>query len=112
MAARVWVGAVCGTLLAAGACNPASEPATSVVELPAAPADGGSDAGTSAVDASAPDAGAPDSGLPAGVDAGVDAGFVFGTPGPWPSTNVIYRATDGILESPVVGFSTDESQNR
>lgn len=36
----------------------------------------------------------------------------FGTPGPWPVANVVYGAADGIRESPVVGLSTDEAQNR
>jgi hypothetical protein len=31
--------------------------------------------------------------------------------GPWPLTNVSYTAANGILESPVVGTSTDEAQN-
>jgi hypothetical protein len=39
-------------------------------------------------------------------------GFVFGTQGPWPAENVIYGAADGIEESPVVGMTTDEAQNR
>lgn len=36
----------------------------------------------------------------------------FGTPGPWPVANVAYGAADGIGESPVVGLTTDEAQNR
>jgi hypothetical protein len=39
-------------------------------------------------------------------------GFVFGTQGPWPVENVVYGAADGIKESPVVGMTTDEAQNR
>ncbi len=35
----------------------------------------------------------------------------FGGPGPWPIENRIYGAADGILERPVVGVSTDETQN-
>jgi len=31
--------------------------------------------------------------------------------GPWPTENVTYGTADGILESPVVGMTTDESQN-
>jgi hypothetical protein len=41
----------------------------------------------------------------------VDAGVAFGGPGPWPMTNRIYGAAAGILEQPVVGVSTDETQN-
>src|ERR1700738_3686947 len=32
-------------------------------------------------------------------------------PGPWPITNTTYGAANGILESPIVGTTTDESQN-
>jgi hypothetical protein len=39
-------------------------------------------------------------------------GVAFGTQGPWPVANVRYGAADGILESPVVGVTTDEAQNR
>ena len=39
-------------------------------------------------------------------------GFQFDTPGPWPVSNVRYGQADGILEQPIVGFTTDESQNR
>lgn len=38
--------------------------------------------------------------------------FQFGTPGPWPVQNVTYGAAEGIRERPVVGITTDESQNR
>jgi hypothetical protein len=38
-------------------------------------------------------------------------GTKFGGPGPWGADNRIYGAADGILETPVVGISTDESQN-
>jgi hypothetical protein len=31
--------------------------------------------------------------------------------GPWPTQNVTYGSADGIQETPVVGMSTDESQN-
>jgi hypothetical protein len=31
--------------------------------------------------------------------------------GPWPTGNVTYGAADGIRETPIVGISTDESQN-
>ena len=76
----------------------------------------GPDAGTPPVDAgngpgnphdggSPPDAGnPPDGGTP-------DAGPKFGGPGPWPTTNVTYGAAEGIQESPVVGITTDETQN-
>jgi hypothetical protein len=33
-------------------------------------------------------------------------------PGPWPEANAQFGAADGIAEAPVVGFSTDETQNR
>ena len=67
----------------------------------------------------APDAGPPPPGPPANdggaspQDGGTatDAGPKFGGPGPWPTTNEIYGAADGIQESPVVGVSTDETQN-
>jgi hypothetical protein len=36
----------------------------------------------------------------------------FGSPGPWPVANVVYGGADGIGESPVVGLTTDEAQNR
>jgi hypothetical protein len=39
-------------------------------------------------------------------------GFQFGTEGPWPVESRIYGSADGILETPVVGFTTDETQNR
>jgi hypothetical protein len=48
------------------------------------------------------------------VDAGTpDAGtkVTFGGPGPWPTSNVTYGAADGIQEAPVVGMTTDETQN-
>ena len=35
----------------------------------------------------------------------------FGEPGPWPVANFTYGAANGIQETPVVGTSTDESQN-
>jgi hypothetical protein len=73
---------------------------------PPPPTDAGHpDAGTPP-DAGHPDAGPPDSGVP---DAGTDGGVItFDTPGPWPMTNEVYGASDGILESPVVGVTTDE----
>jgi hypothetical protein len=39
-------------------------------------------------------------------------GFVFGTAGPWPLADVVYGRADGIQESPVVGVTSDEDQNR
>jgi hypothetical protein len=39
-------------------------------------------------------------------------GFQFGTPGPWPVENRTFGAADGIRERSVVGFTTDEAQNR
>lgn len=38
-------------------------------------------------------------------------GIAFGGPGPWPIANVTYGAAEGILETPIVGTSTDEAQN-
>lgn len=38
--------------------------------------------------------------------------FQFGTQGPWGVENVLYGAGDGVQETPVVGLTTDESQNR
>jgi hypothetical protein len=38
--------------------------------------------------------------------------FTFGTRGPWPVENAVYGAEHGILESPVVGVTSDEAQNR
>ena len=35
----------------------------------------------------------------------------FGGPGPWPLDNRVHGAAQGILESPVIGASTDEAQN-
>jgi hypothetical protein len=69
---------------------------------PGPPDAGPPDSGTP--DAGTPDAGTPDAGTP-------DAGPKFGGPGPWPMTNQIYGAADGIVEQPVVGVSTDETQN-
>ncbi|MHB8879485.1 MAG: hypothetical protein ACYC8T_37810, partial [Myxococcaceae bacterium] len=74
------------------------------------------DGGSAAVIGIEEDAGADagDAG-DAGVDAGdagpPDSGPVFGGPGPWPLTNRSYGLEHGILESPVVGTSTDETQN-
>jgi hypothetical protein len=36
----------------------------------------------------------------------------FGTQGPWAVENAVYGRAAGILESPVVGVTTDEAQNR
>jgi hypothetical protein len=38
--------------------------------------------------------------------------IAFGTRGPWPVENAIYGSDAGIRESPVVGVTTDEAQNR
>lgn len=56
------------------------------------------------------DAGSPDAGYVA-PDAGVDGGTSFGGPGPWPIGNQTYGANEGIEEMPVVGVTTDETQN-
>src|SRR5262249_47923104 len=55
-----------------------------------------------------PDGGQPDAGNPPPSDGGT---FTFGTPGPWPVANVTWGAADGIQESPVVGLTTDETEN-
>lgn len=55
------------------------------------------------------DAGSTDAGADAGTDGGTKASF--GGPGPWPIANITYGAREGIQETPVVGFTTDESQN-
>ncbi|MFL5420978.1 MAG: WD40 repeat domain-containing protein [Myxococcales bacterium] len=48
-------------------------------------------------------------------DAGPPPSSIFGTPGPWPATNVTFSEADGLfagdLGSGVVGITTDESQN-
>jgi hypothetical protein len=36
---------------------------------------------------------------------------MFGGPGPWPIANTTYGASNGILEMPIVGTTTDETQN-
>lgn len=91
----------------------------------AGPADAGFDAGTpdagpadaGPADAGPADAGSADAGsdagtADAGTDGGSDAGTItFGGPGPWPMQNVTYGQNDGIQETPIVGMSTDESQN-
>ena len=88
-----------------------------------APDAGSADAGSA--DAGSPDAGSPDAGdLDGGpadaggadaggpADGGTDGGITFGGTGPWPVENVQYGSADGIQEAPVVGMTTDESQNR
>ena len=70
--------------------------------------DGGIDAGTDGgIDAGT------DGGVDAGTDGGTDAGTItFGGPGPWPLQKVTtYGQNDGIQETPIVGMSTDETQN-
>jgi hypothetical protein len=48
----------------------------------------------------------------AGCSGGTDAGTPGGLgAGPWPMNNVTYGAADGIQETPVVGMTTDETQN-
>jgi len=50
--------------------------------------------------------------VPPGPNPQPKPGIEFGTRGPWSIDNVVYAAGDGILESPVVGVTTDEAQNR
>jgi hypothetical protein len=40
------------------------------------------------------------------------AKFQFGTQGPWAVENLLYGSKEGVQETPVVGLTTDESQNR
>jgi len=42
----------------------------------------------------------------------IPAAALAGSAGPWPVANVTYTAADGILETPVQGITTDETQNR
>ncbi len=130
-----WVGLGLGAVLSVSGCRGGSE----VVYQP--PADAGSgnlapgDSGTpadagAALDAGSADAGPADAGSadagPAdggstdagstdpdgGLADGGDGGVIFGGPGPWPIENVQYGSAQGIQEAPVVGMTTDESQNR
>ncbi|MBI3182946.1 MAG: WD40 repeat domain-containing protein [Myxococcales bacterium] len=109
---RATLGAVLSALCWIG-CRPSEEPAESPpsgepeATAPPQTPSGVPDAG--ATFPTTPDAG-PDAGRP---DAGAaDAGFAFGTPGPWPIANAIFNEGHGIAETGVVGFSTDEAQNR
>lgn len=68
----------------------------------AGPGGGGTDGGAGSDGGTGSDAGG--GGAP-------DGGIIFGGPGPWPLTNMTYTRADGILETPVVGTSTDETQN-
>ncbi|MFL5366250.1 MAG: hypothetical protein ACJ781_12320 [Myxococcales bacterium] len=56
----------------------------------------------------------PDPGVPPDPGGG-GGGIVFGTPGPWPTTNMTFTQKQGILAGDlgggVVGITTDESQN-
>src|SRR5216684_514046 len=93
---RILAVAVCAAAVACarGSDHPPPPPVT----------DGGGDVGT---DGGTPDGGTTDG----GTDGGVDGGPTFGGPGPWPMHDVTYGLNDGILETPIVGMSTDESQN-
>jgi len=59
----------------------------------------------------------PGGGPGGGSQGNADSGYTprpivpFGSPGPWGNQNVRYTRADGILETPVVGMSTDETQN-
>lgn len=71
--------------------------------------DGGTDAGT---DAGA--SGTPDGGTTGTPDAGRSQPFAVLTPGPWPTDNMqiaVSAAPGAVHETPVVGVTTDESQN-
>ncbi len=52
-----------------------------------------------------------DSGGPSAGSPPVTRTIAFGSSGPWPVENVVYGGAAG-LGSPVVGFTTDEAQNR
>ncbi len=96
----------------AAACAKGTDTGSGSIQVDAGTPDSGVDAGSP--DAGSPDAGAPDAGNPdAGApDGGTDGGTIqFGGPGPWPTGNVTYGSADGIEEMPVVGVSTDETQN-
>jgi hypothetical protein len=54
----------------------------------------------------------PDPLNPKGNPPGPTGAIQFGTPGPWPVANVNYGQAQGILETRIVGMSTDEAQNR
>ncbi|HYS07975.1 MAG TPA: WD40 repeat domain-containing protein [Myxococcales bacterium] len=97
--------ALCGAACAKGVADPGGGNTGVVTPPDAGPVDAGpADAGPT--DAGPTDAGPTDAGP---ADAGPTAGTItFGTPGPWPVANVEYGYADGILESPVVGVSTDE----
>jgi hypothetical protein len=105
MARRTWVGWVGAAALALGfgACGGSSS------GVNPSETDGGT-VGPPVVN----DGGSGDAGP---GDAGTDGGFTrrdivpFGSPGPWGDGNVRYGKADGILEAPVVGVSTDETQN-
>jgi hypothetical protein len=49
---------------------------------------------------------------PAAGDNPAAGSIPFGTRGPWPVENAVYGGAQGILETPVVGVTTDEAQNR
>jgi hypothetical protein len=101
---RILAVAMCAVAVA---CARGGDPVT-----PPPVTDGGGDVGTDGgtPDGGPPDAGPPDAGPP---DAGPPDGGppAFGGPGPWPMQNVTYGLNDGIFETPIVGMSTDESQN-
>ena len=46
-----------------------------------------------------------------GNGGGGNGGSGFGGAGPWGPDNLVYGSADGIREQPVIGISTDESQN-
>ena len=97
---RILAVAVCAAAVACarGSDHPTPPPVT----------DGGGDVGT---DGATPDGG-NDGGTDGSTDGGTDGGGpTFGGPGPWPMHDVTYGLNDGILETPIVGMSTDESQN-
>ena len=74
--------------------------------------DGGTGGGGGGGGGGLPDAGPPPDG---GVDGGSTGGITFGTPGPWPTTNVTFTQKDGLLAGDlgggVVGITTDEAEN-
>jgi hypothetical protein len=106
-----WVAASLATVVAMSACQ--SKGPHDEVAPPLQPIGENPDGGT-------PGGGNPDGGNPGGnpdgggvPDGGTpDGGQIqFGGPGPWPIANTTYGLAQGILETPVVGTSTDETQN-
>jgi hypothetical protein len=98
-----WVGVAALALAATGCGGGSGADAAGEATPPPAPAPAEPPPDTSPP----PDPPPPDPAPPP-----AQPGFVFGTAGPWPVENVVYGGRDGIRETPVVGFTSDEAQNR